>query len=345
MLGLDVVLIQPDADIGRVDLHQFAQRVLQAAADGDGAAERGVALGQLLAARAAGGVDAGAGLVDDHVGDALLLQVLLDQLGEEILGMAAGGAVADHRHGELMFADQFEHFLPGFLAAVGFSHQIDYAVAQQVAELVERGQFAAALEAGIDRQEAMVVDRRLQEQIAEVLGKNAHGVDLGPIGQLAADVPLQAGQDQACQGVAGAAAEIVGVRVFGRHERFIQHADHGLKVAVDPHPQHPRPLAAIDRQHAMGRDVLEILAVVEVVAKGLDLLLFDLLFLQLAFLLQRLLGLLPGQLSLRRGAGRRRSARRRGGFHCFRWGRHSCLPGADRNVCPTGQRHERDGGR
>ena len=76
----------------------------------------------------------------------------------------------------------------------------------------------------------------------------------------------------------------------------------------------------------MRRDVLDLLAVVEVVAKGLDLLLFDLLFLQLPLLLQRLLGLLPGQLPLRRGLGGagRRLGRRRGNGrgHCLGGWRH-----------------------
>ncbi len=42
VLGLDVVLIHADADIGRIDLHQLAERILQPPADGNRAAERGV---------------------------------------------------------------------------------------------------------------------------------------------------------------------------------------------------------------------------------------------------------------------------------------------------------------
>ena len=69
VLGVDVVLIQADADVLRIDLDQLAERILQAAADGDGAAQGGVEVGELLAADRAGGVDAGAGLVDDDVGE------------------------------------------------------------------------------------------------------------------------------------------------------------------------------------------------------------------------------------------------------------------------------------
>ena len=37
---IDIVLVLADADGFRVDLHQFGERILQAAGDGDGAANR-----------------------------------------------------------------------------------------------------------------------------------------------------------------------------------------------------------------------------------------------------------------------------------------------------------------
>ena len=50
-------------------LTSLRERVLQPAADGDRAAGGGVEVGELLAADGAGGIDAGAGLVDDDVGE------------------------------------------------------------------------------------------------------------------------------------------------------------------------------------------------------------------------------------------------------------------------------------
>src|SRR4051812_28036374 len=63
-----LVPVEADADVLRVDLDQLAERVLEAAADGDGAAQGGVEVGELLPADGAGRVDAGPGLVDDDVG-------------------------------------------------------------------------------------------------------------------------------------------------------------------------------------------------------------------------------------------------------------------------------------
>ena len=128
---------------------------------------------------------------------------------------------------------------------------------------------------------------------------------LGPIGHFTADLPLQARQDQPHERVAGTTAKIIGVWMLRWHEHFIEDTEHGLQVAIEPHAQYTRPVAAIDRQDAMGWNLLDGLAIIEIVAKGLDLLLFDLLFLQFFLFLRRRLGLLSGQFSLLRGAGRR----------------------------------------
>ena len=80
---VDVVLVQADADVLRLDFHQLAQRVLQAPANGDGAAQGGVEVREFLAALGAGGVNAGARFVDDDVGQ---FRQGVGQLGED-LGM------------------------------------------------------------------------------------------------------------------------------------------------------------------------------------------------------------------------------------------------------------------
>ncbi len=67
--GLGVVLVQPDADARRVDLYQFAQRVLQPSADRDRAAVDRLAVGEFLATDGAGRVDTRARFVDNDVLD------------------------------------------------------------------------------------------------------------------------------------------------------------------------------------------------------------------------------------------------------------------------------------
>jgi len=62
------VLVKADADVLRIDFDQFAEGILKATANRDGAACGGVVIGELLAADGTGRVDTGAGLVEDDIG-------------------------------------------------------------------------------------------------------------------------------------------------------------------------------------------------------------------------------------------------------------------------------------
>ena len=91
---MDVVLVLADADALGIDLHQLCQRILQAAGDGDCAAHGQIEIRELLAGDLAGGVHAGARLVDadaDHAAELLLGE----DAAYEALGFATVGAVAD----------------------------------------------------------------------------------------------------------------------------------------------------------------------------------------------------------------------------------------------------------
>ena len=68
-LGLaDIVLVLADADRFRIDLHQFRQRVLQAARDRHRAAQRHVQLGQFARGEFGGRIDRGAGFRHHDLG-------------------------------------------------------------------------------------------------------------------------------------------------------------------------------------------------------------------------------------------------------------------------------------
>ena len=95
LFGVDVVLIQADADILRLDLDEFGERVLEPAADRDRAAQGGVEFGKFLATDGAGGVDAGAGLVDDDVSQfgELFVRRMGRRRGRRRLGTRRSGSV------------------------------------------------------------------------------------------------------------------------------------------------------------------------------------------------------------------------------------------------------------
>ena len=117
VLAVDVVLIQADADVGRIDLDQFAQGILQTPADGDGAAQRGVEVGKLFPAIGADGIDAGARFVDDDVGQ--VGQIGGDDVGDDLLGFAAAGAVAQGDDLHLMLDEQVLELGLGLSLAIG----------------------------------------------------------------------------------------------------------------------------------------------------------------------------------------------------------------------------------
>ncbi len=95
MLRLHVVLIEAHPDAGRVDLHQLAERILHAAADGNCAAEGGVVRRKFLAPQWAGGIDARPRFVDDHIPHSVIFQFVGHEVGQHLLGLTTSRAVAD----------------------------------------------------------------------------------------------------------------------------------------------------------------------------------------------------------------------------------------------------------
>src|SRR5690606_40501332 len=89
-----VVLVLADADGLGIDLHQLGQRVLQAAGDGHGTAQRHVQVGEFAGGQFGSRVHRGAGLADHDLGE-LQARQLPDQLAGQLVGFAAGGTVAD----------------------------------------------------------------------------------------------------------------------------------------------------------------------------------------------------------------------------------------------------------
>ncbi len=62
---IDIVLVLADSDGFRVDFHQFGEGIHEAATDADGTADGEVEVREFLAGDFRGGVNRGAGFVDD----------------------------------------------------------------------------------------------------------------------------------------------------------------------------------------------------------------------------------------------------------------------------------------
>src|SRR5690606_11486319 len=89
----DIVLVLPYADGFGVDLHQLRQWILQAAGDGNGAADGDIEVREFLRGQFGGGVDRRAGLVDDDAAG-LELRMRLEQRAYQLVCLPRGGTVA-----------------------------------------------------------------------------------------------------------------------------------------------------------------------------------------------------------------------------------------------------------
>lgn len=105
MLLGDVMLVLPDSDRLRIDLHQLRQRVLHAAGNGCGAALGHIQIRELLLRKLGGGIDTGSRFINDQVRQ-LRIADLCDDLGGELLRLPRAGAVADYDQLNAVFGNQ-----------------------------------------------------------------------------------------------------------------------------------------------------------------------------------------------------------------------------------------------
>ena len=142
-----IVLILAHADGFGVDFHQFGQRVLQAAGDGNRAAQGYIQLGKLFGRQFGSGINRGAGFAyHDFV--QLHFRQPFHQFTGEFVGFAAAGAVADGNQFNAVFFDDVgqsgQHIV--------FLMQIHNHGVEQFAGVVHHGAFHAVAVAGVEAQ-------------------------------------------------------------------------------------------------------------------------------------------------------------------------------------------------
>ncbi len=170
-----VVLVLADTDRLRVELHEFGQRIHEAASDGDGASHGDVVVREFFAGGLGGGVDRRAGFVDDddiHGGRKL-------DLADEGFRLTRGGAVADRDGLDVVLLHQSVKNLGGLDLLAGAFFGVDDLVFQQLSLAIHCHDLAAGAEAGVDRQRGLLAERRGKQELAEVIGEDADGFLVG----------------------------------------------------------------------------------------------------------------------------------------------------------------------
>ena len=269
VFAFHVVLIESNSDAGGVDLDQFRQRIQCATADGHRSADRGIALGQFFASDLAGRIDAGPRFVDDQVSHFAVGQFAAQDFRHELFGFSASRAVAEGDDAQIVLSDLFRHPLPRLLHSVGRADHVNQGMIQQIAELVQHGQLAAAAESGIDGHHSMSPQRRLQQQLAQVLCEDLHRVGFRTLRQFSPDLPFDAGDNQTRQGIVQSAAEQLGVRVAFLNHQLLGGLLQRIQVELDLHAQDFAAFPPIHGQHAIVRQSFQRLGVIEVILEGL----------------------------------------------------------------------------
>ena len=126
---------------------------------------------------------------------------------------------------------------------------IDHRGVQHLSGAVYHRHLAPHAVAGVQAHGHMPLHRRLHQQGPEVQGKLADGALVGPLGEHAADLPLQGGVQEAVIGVLGSGFDKLHGPGAGTHHRPAQQ-DHGrVPVGEDADLQKFLPLAPVDSQH------------------------------------------------------------------------------------------------
>ena len=171
---IHIVLILPHANGFGVYLHEFRQRVCQAAADRHRAAHRDVVIGKFLPRRLRGGIDRCAVLAHEEHGHIFQMQV-----AHQFLSLAPRRAVADGNGLYFILLAERAHLYRGAGILAARRVGIDGFVVEQHAVAIEANDLAARAVAGVDAHNALFAERGCEQELAQVFGKHAYSLFVG----------------------------------------------------------------------------------------------------------------------------------------------------------------------
>ncbi len=189
-----VVLVLADADRLRVDLDQLGERVLQAAGDRHGAAQRHVQLRQLPGGVRTRRVDRRAGLRNDDLGE-LQLRHAPDELLRELVGLPRRGAVADRDQVDLVRRAQPGEGHQRLVPAPRRDVRVDRVGGDDLAGGVDDGDLHAGAVARVETHGRPGAGGRGEQQVAQVGGEHLDGLVLGGLEEPQPQVDSQVDQD------------------------------------------------------------------------------------------------------------------------------------------------------
>ncbi|MCW0448515.1 hypothetical protein NB706_001349 [Xanthomonas sacchari] len=270
---VDVVLVLAHADRLGLDLDQFRQRILQAPRDRHRAAQRHVELRELLGGELGRRIHRGTGLADHDLFQ-LQLRVLLDQVRGQLVGLAAGGAVADRDQFDAVLRAQLPQRVQRLVPLPARLVRIDGVGGQQLAGGVDHRDLATGTDARVQAQGHARPGRRRQHQILQVVAEHRDRLGLGLFARLVEQVQQQVhvqlgapGQATGIQQPAVARAALVGDAGAQRDAAFgVLVAGFGLAAGIQLQIHDLLATRAEQRQQPVRRNLGQCFGVIEVVA-------------------------------------------------------------------------------
>ncbi|MNC10280.1 hypothetical protein D3C75_579190 [compost metagenome] len=187
---IHVVLVLPDTDRLRLDLHQLGQRILQAARDRYRATDRHVQIGELFGRRFRRRIHRSPGFADHDFLRCVVTQ-RLDGFTGQLVGLAAGSAVADRDQLYVVLGAQLLDRLQRLLPLPAGFVRVDGVGGDQLAGGVDHGDLAAGADARVQAQHAFRAGRCGQQQVLEVVTEHRDGFGLGFLTGLVEQVQQQ----------------------------------------------------------------------------------------------------------------------------------------------------------
>ena len=257
------MLVLSHADGLGVDLHQLGKGVLQPPGDGHGGAEIDVVIGEFLRRKGRGGVNGSARFADDHVAG---LREGFQQLYGHGLGFPGSGAVADGDVLDAVFAHEDGQGGNGFLLFPLAESGIDHGGGQNLAGGVHHSDLAAVAVSGVKSHGDEALDGGLHQQRLQIQGKIADSARIRPVGQVAAHLPLDGGEDQPLIGVLSGGADkggdlhggLQGGTAHQRGALIARENDVGLENALFFAPVHGEDLMIQHPGDGLGEIVIEL---------------------------------------------------------------------------------------
>ena len=267
------MLILADADGLGLDLDQLRQRVLQAAGNRGSATQGNVEIGELLGRQLGGGIDRGAGFRHHHLGQ-LQLRHLGDELGHQLVGLAAGRAIADAHQLDLVPHGKRGECSQRPLPVRAWLVRVDRRRLNQLACRINHRHLDAGPEARIEPHRHPRTRGCGQQQVLQVLREHTDGLGVRALLEPAEQIDIETDGDPRLPGEAHGLRQpgVGGAALVGEAECDLDLGFRrmGLFLAhrhIEIELQNLIVLAAQQRQRAMRRERADLLAEIEIVGE------------------------------------------------------------------------------